>query len=128
MSATVEDLLKLLEEPDESPVSSHSVDGTKIGDFIGSFNITAGVDRLPNHVIWYTYKKVYGGELSKIEFFRQFKKEFIQVRTGKQRSYMLDGRSFDLSREGLIEAEFFAESHKRNKSGKEKKRRKVSKS
>jgi len=122
MSATVEDLLKLLEEPDESPVSSHSVDHSKIEDFIGSFNITAGVDRLPNYVIWYTYKKVYGGELSKIEFFRQFKKLFIQVRTGKKRSYMLDGRSFDLSREGLIEAEFFAESHKRNKSGKEKKR------
>jgi len=112
MSATVEDLLKLLEEPDESPVSSRSVDDSKIGDFIDAFNITAGVDRLPNHVIWYTYKKVYGGKLSKIEFFRQLKKEFIQVRTGKQRSYMLDGRSFDLSREGLIEAEFFAKEKK----------------
>jgi hypothetical protein len=122
MSATVEDLLKLLEEPDESPVSSHSVDETKIGDFIGSYFITAGVDRVPTYVIYYTYKVKYGGELSKIEFFRQFKKKFEQKRTGKQRVYMLDGRSFDLSREGLIEAEFFAESHKRKNSGKKEKK------
>jgi len=122
MSATVEDLLKLLEEPDESPVSSHSVDNSKIGDFIGLFNITAGVDRVDNSMLYYTYKKVYGGELSKIEFFRQFRKEFTQVRTGKKRSYMLDKRSFDYSREGLIESEFFAESHKRKNSGKKEKK------
>ena len=122
MSATVEDLLKLLEEPDESPVSSHSVDGSKIADFIGLFNITAGVDRVDNSMLYYTYKKVYGGELSKIEFFRQFRKEFTQVRTGKKRSYMLDKRSFDYSREGLIESEFFAESHKRKNSGKKEKK------
>ena len=126
MSATIDDLLKLLEEPDESPVSSHS--DSKISDFIDEFKITSGVDRVDNSMLYYTYKKVYGGELSKVEFFRQFKKLFIQVRTGKKRSYMLDKRSFDYSREGLIEVEFFAESHKRNKSGKEKKRRKVSES
>tara|TARA_R110000737_G_scaffold201241_3_gene220621 strand:- start:672 stop:1004 length:333 start_codon:yes stop_codon:yes gene_type:complete len=110
MSATVEDLLKLLEEPDESPVSSLS--DSKIKDFINEFKITSGVDRVDNSMLWYTYKKVYGGELSKIEFFRQFKKQFIQVRTGKKRSYMLDKRSFDYSREGLIEAEFFAKENK----------------
>jgi hypothetical protein len=122
MSATVEDLLKLLEEPDESPVSSRSVDDSKIGDFIESYFITAGFDRLPNYVIYYTYKVKYGGELSKIEFFRQMAKKFEQKRTGKQRVYMLDVRSFDLSREGLIEAEFFAESHKRKNSGKKEKK------
>lgn len=120
MSVTVEDLLKLLEEPDESPVSSNSE--SKIKDFINEFKITSGVDRVDNSMIYYTYKKVYGGELSKIEFFRQFKKEFTQVRTGKKRSYMLDKRSFDFSREGLIEAEFFAESHKRKNSGKKEKK------
>ena len=112
MSATVEDLLKLLEEPDESPVSSLSDSDSKIKDFINEFKITSGVDRVDNSMLWYTYKKVYGGELSKIEFFRQLKKQFIQVRTGKKRSYMLDKRSFDYSREGLIEAEFFAKENK----------------
>ncbi len=123
MSATVEDLLKLLEESDESPASSvDKVDKTKIDDFIGAYFITEGPCRIPTHVIYYTYKVKYGGDLSKIEFFRQFKKKFEQRRTGRQRVYMLDESSFDMSREGLIEAEFFAESHKRKKSGKEKKR------
>jgi len=113
MSATVEDLLKLLEESDESPASSISqVDDSKIDDFIGAYFITDGPCRIPNYVIYYTYKVSYGGNLSKIEFFRQLKKKFEQRRTGKQRVYMLDENSFDMSREGLIEAEFFAKGYK----------------
>jgi len=112
MTSTVDELLKLLEEaPEKESSLSPIVDQTKIDDFVGLYKITAGLDRIPNFVIWYTYKKVYGGDLSKIEFSRQFKKLFghQQRRTGKQRSYLLDGSSFDLSREGLIEAEFFKE-------------------
>lgn len=104
---TVDDLLLLLdeEEPEKAPLVTFE---SKIGEFLDEMKITDGVDRLPNFVVYYTYKEVFGGELSKIEFFRQFKKEgFTQVRTGKQRCYMLDGSSFDLSREGIIKAKFF---------------------
>lgn len=102
---TIEDLLSLLdeEEPEKAPLVVYE---SKIGEFIAEMRIIDGVDRIPNYMIYYTYKEVFGGELSKIEFFRQFNKEFTQVRTGKQRCYMLDGDIFDLSREGILKAEY----------------------
>ena len=103
---TVEDLLRLLdeEELEKAPPVTYQ---TKIEEFLIEFSIDLGVDRIPNYIIYYTYKEKFGGELSKVEFFRQFKKEFTQVRTGKQRCYLLDKDSFDMSREGLIEAKYF---------------------
>ena len=109
MSADIEELLQLLEESDENPASDVPEEAkTKIQDFIWEYKIRSGIDRIPNHVIYYTYKVKFKGSLSKIEFFRQLTKSgFMKARTGKQRVYLLDGASFDLSREGLIEAEFF---------------------
>ena len=99
------DLLRLLETDPEKGPDLVIEEVSKISKFIREFKIHSGVDRIPVHVVYYTYKELFGGELSKIEFFRQFKKDFIQRRTGKQRVYLLDGKSFDLSREGLILAE-----------------------
>jgi len=102
----LQELLDLLEKGSEKSPDLVPEETSKISGFIREYKICGGVDRVVIHVIYYTYKEKYGGELSKIEFFRHFKKEFMQKRTGKQRVYMLDKRSFDMSREGLIEAEF----------------------
>ena len=117
---SLKDLLLLLDEEDseKGPQVSSAPLGI-IEQFCADMKIFAGVDRIKNFVIYYTYKEVYGGELSKIEFFRKFNKIFTQVRTGKQRCYLLDADSFDMSREGLIKAEFFEKEQKeiKKKSG-----------
>lgn len=99
-----------LEENSDASQSLHQV-----GGFIEEFAVTSGPDRIPNFIIYYFYKEKYNGELSKIEFFRQFKKEFKQVRTGKQRCYLLDGKSFTLTREDMIEAKFHDKKEKDKK-------------
>lgn len=109
---TADELLDLLNRrasEKEAPSSSYPLE-----DFIREFDIKKGVDRIPTFVIHYTYAESFGGKLSKIEFFRQFNKRFkdCKARTGKQRVYKLDGSSFDLSREGLIRAEYFAKEGK----------------
>ena len=103
----LQDLLEILEEKgSEKNLDLPVKETSKISKFIREFNINSGVDRITTHMIYYTYKEKFGGELSKIAFFREFNKEFIQRRTGKQRVYLLVGDSFDLSREGKLEAEF----------------------
>jgi hypothetical protein len=111
---TVQDLLSIIGEETPEKESSPAY-SSKIGEFVDEFKLISGVDRIPNYVIYFTYKERFGGELSKIEFFRQFNKEFISVRTGKQRCYLLDKSSFDLSREGLLEAEHHGEKEKEQK-------------
>jgi hypothetical protein len=50
---------------------------------------------------------MWGGDLSKIEFFRQFRKEgFVQKRTGKQKFYLIDVSCLQMSREDFIEADY----------------------
>lgn len=101
----LQDLLDLLEEKEPEKAPDLPVD-SEISGFINEYKIRSGTCRIPTYVIYYTYKEKYDGELSKIQFFREFKKEFIQRRTGKQRVYLLDASSFDMSRDNLIEAEF----------------------
>lgn len=105
---SLEDLLNIVGESgsDQEPTPTYS---SELDRFYGEFKIAEGENRIKNYIIFYTYKEVFGGELSKIEFFRQFNKRFKsqKFRTGRERGYKLDGNSFDLSREGLIKAEFF---------------------
>lgn len=117
----LDELLKYLEEQVNSaekkqgkrpPRELDSCDG-----FIKYKRIVQGPDRVPNYVIYYTYRTQYSpkaGEesLSKVHFFRLFNRVFNQVRTGKQRYYQLDGESFDLSREGLLKAKKYDEEYK----------------
>ena len=105
---SLQELISLLDEAPEKESFVASSD-SKISDYINEINLVKGVDRIPSYVLWYSYKKVWGGYLSKVEFFRQLKKEgFAQYRTGKGRGYLVDASSFDMSREGLLEAEYFA--------------------
>lgn len=103
----LQELLSLIEVTDsEKSPDLHIEETSKLSKFIRDYKIHSGLDRIATHVIYYTYKEKFGGDLSKVEFFREFKKEFTQRRTGKQRVYMLVGDSFDLSIEGLLEAQF----------------------
>ena len=120
MSTDLDELMKLLEE--QAQVKRTKVKAVKTSQdschrFIKDKNIVKGLDRVPNYVIYYTYKKVYGGKMgeekwSKHHFFRLFNKGFEQARTGKQRYYKLDGKSFDLTRAGLLEAKKYDEEYK----------------
>lgn len=101
----VEDLLSII--GNGSQKEPESFQETELEKFIRVNNIMEGEDRVPTYIIWYTYKSKFEGELSKVEFFRQFKKKFKQKRTGQQRVYMLNCSSFDLTHEGKVEAEFF---------------------
>lgn len=106
---SLQDLLRLIEEKDseKSPdLPSPIIKLSEVEKFIREKNVHKGVDRIELPVIYYTYREVWGGQLSKIQFFREFKQFFDQRRTGKKRVYMLDKRSFDMSRESLIKAEF----------------------
>ena len=113
---SLEELLKAIgEKPEKKQASFHVEIESKIKNFIIEYKIESGVDKIPNYHIYYEYKVLYGGELSRIEFFRQLNKHgFIQARTGKQKYYLLNGK-FDLSREGKLKAKFYEEEEKNKK-------------
>jgi len=110
MSTDLDELIKLLEEEAENRTKVETV--TKLDScdkFIKKLNITRGLDRVPNYVIYYTYQQKYKAGLgetkwSRNHFFQLFNKHFDQARTGRLRTYLLDGKSFDLTRGGLLEA------------------------
>ena len=103
----LQELLSLIEVTDSEKSPDLFIEETsKISQFIREYKIHSGLDRIPTCVVYYTYKEKFGGDLSKVEFFREFKKEFTQRRTGKQRVYMLVSDSFDMSRDGLLQAQF----------------------
>lgn len=106
----LDDLYKLIEESENKAKKSvkkkHS---NSVDRFVSDLNITTGLDKIPTFVIYYHYKKLWKEtttmpKVNKIVFFRAFNKLFTQYRTGKQRYYLLDQESFDISREGIIEA------------------------
>lgn len=104
---SLQDLLSIIGEKDSTQSPEPLLEESEVEEFIREFKIHSGIDRIPTHIIYYTYRERFNGEMSKIAFFRAFKKlGFIQKRTGKQRVYLLDESSFDMSREGLILAKF----------------------
>jgi hypothetical protein len=74
--------------------------------------------------LWKGMSNVY--KVKKITFFRAFNKLFTQARTGKQRYYLLNGESFDLSREAVKRAEIYEQREKSRKQTNKKKKRKIS--
>ena len=113
-STEVADLLKLLgkDSSESEPISTSKIDA-----FIKQFNLEKGLDRIEPFVIYYLYSEVFGGSISKIGFFRLFRKEFNQKRTGKKRFYMVNLEKLNITREDYIRAEFH---NKGKKSTKEK--------
>ena len=123
---SLEELLKLVDEAEQKQQRSvKNKDENSVNRFISDLEIKTGLERIPTFVIYYTYKKIWFNKVkdkkvNKIVFFRAFNKLFTQYRTNKQRYYLLDGDSFDLTREGLLEAENF---DKRLNSGKKEKKK-----
>lgn len=102
-----------------------SKDLSSVCRFIKDLDIKTGLDRVPTHVIYYHYRQKWydtfkDKKSNKIVFFRAFNKKFAQHRTNKQRYYLLDATSFDLSREELINAVNF---DRKQASGKKEKQR-----
>lgn len=84
--------------------------------FIQAFDITIGDIKYPNFLIFYhfkkwTEKKGYRHKLGLTEFFRTFSKYFEQVRTGRQRYYLLND-ALKMDDETLIKAKKHSNIHK----------------
>lgn len=131
MDINLEDLIEALSEAKSNRgIQKHKSSVTR---FIKQWGIKEGKDRVPTYVIFYTYRIKWQGDkrpnkVKRVPFFREFTKHFKQVRTGKQRYYLLDSSQFDLSREGKLEAEHYDEREKkRTKTEKQKKKNKVPK-
>ena len=116
----LDELLKLLDEKlaekESSLPQNKKIDSVR--RFVEKKSIRKGLDKVPNYVIYFTYIKKYKATIgeekwSKIHFFRVFNKYFEQTRVGKQRYYLLDSNSFDMSREGKIEAKDFDQKYKK---------------
>jgi len=102
--ADLDELLKLLEQEVQKKREDAKASSPSSKDsferFIEDIGVKKGLDRIPNYVVFYTYKKVYKKALgekrySKIHFFRRMSQFFDTARVGKQRYYLLDKDSFD---------------------------------
>lgn len=117
----LDELLELLNKRVEEKEAEKSPKPEKkesVQRFIENKHIRKGLDRVPNYVIFFTYMKKYKARVgeekwSKVHFFRLFNRYFDQARVGKQRYYVLDGSSFDLTREGRIEAKAYDQEYRR---------------
>jgi hypothetical protein len=123
---TNEEILDFLEKIEEDYKNKKirkikSKDSSSVKRFVKDKNINIGLDKIPTYVIFYTYSTQWTDstyrqkKVNKIVFFRAFNKCFIQTRTGKQRYYLLNKESFDLSREGLLKAKKFEERYNEKK-------------
>lgn len=123
---SLEDLLSIVNDAElKQKREVKSRDLSSVDRFINSLDIKTGLDRVPTHVIYYHYRQKWydtnkDKKSNKIVFFRAFNKKFTQHRTNKQRYYLLDATSFNLSREELINAENF---DRKQASGKKEKKR-----
>lgn len=119
--ADLDELLKLLEQEVQKKredVKASSPSKDTFERFIETMGVVRGPDRIPNYVVFYTYKKIYKKALgekrySKVFFFKCMSKFFDSARVGKQRYYLLDKSVFDMTKEGkLIAKEYNNEYHR----------------
>jgi hypothetical protein len=110
---SLEDLLSIVNEAElKKSREVKNKDLNSVDRFVNDLDIKTGLDKVPTHVIYYHYRRKWvdknkDRKCNKIVFFRSFNKKFTQHRNNKQRYYLLNKDSFDLSREVLIEAENF---------------------
>lgn len=96
---SIEDLLKLAQGSSEPIVMEGVSESSK---FIYALNIRHGDERIPAQLIYHTYRHWKGWANKpqpKPYFFRDFSKQFEQVRTKDGMCYLLDPKPFDLSKE-----------------------------
>ncbi len=123
-SDSLKELLELLERSEKkeglkTPSTPKSFAERSINDFITEFNVRAGLDRVPSYIIYFFYKEKAPGskshKLKRITFFKEFGKMFPKARVGKQRYYLLDKSSFDLTKEVLAEASYYKSDGRKKK-------------
>ena len=111
----------MLEQKEEEKSSSvPNSNNSSVDRFINEYNVEIGTDKIPNYLIFYTYRVLWDGQhksnkVNKIVFFRAFNKKFTQVRTGKQRYYLLDANCFDMGRENVERAKLYEKTEKARK-------------
>lgn len=123
-SDSLKELLELLERSEKkegvkSPSTPKSFAERSVNDFIKHFNIRAGIDRIPSYIVFFFYRERAPGaknhKLKRITFFKEFGKLFPRTRVGKQRYYLLDKSSFDLTKETLAEASYYKSDGRKKK-------------
>lgn len=88
---SIDELIRLAEESQNTP--KRKFKDTTVSNFLVSMGIESGNIKVPSYLIFYVYKKIWAGSrktVSKIQFFRILKHSFSQVRTGRQRYYLLN--------------------------------------
>lgn len=109
---TTEELLKIAtdgaQEEVVKPLKRAAILQRSVFEFIQELQIKIGKTRVATHVVYYLYKVVWGKArknkvISKVAFFREFSKNFEQVRCGKQRFYLLDDLNIDQKTFNLAE-------------------------
>lgn len=96
---SIDELIRLAQQ---SPGPIMADELTEASKFIYALNIRHGDERIPAQLIYYTYKQWKGWDKRpqpKPFFFRDFSKYFEQVRSKEGMNYLLDPKSFDLSKE-----------------------------
>lgn len=81
--------------------------GCSFKRFVAELGIRSGTDRVPNYLIYTLYCQKYKDVYGRNHFFRLMNSQFKAVRTGRQRSYMLDGSTLDLSKEAKLKAKHY---------------------
>lgn len=105
---TSEELLKIANnEPD---IINIRLDHSNVIEFIKEYNIESGEEKVPNYKIYFDYCNKWlprGLKISKIGFFRKFKKAFSQKRINNVRYYLIKQGVFDTTEDSLNEAKLF---------------------
>ena len=120
---TYEQLMEIIDK-DKSSIPKIK-ESSNLGRYIRENGIKDGPISVPNFVIYHHYCKVWnpmGRKISKIEFMRQFSKLFESRRTGSTRFYKLDDGTFDISKEGKLNAKDW-DARKRRKKKNEKRKK-----
>lgn len=104
MTDTKDYLKQFLDDTDVSEVIQETGQGDNLNytvvKFCKTFGITSGKYRIPSYLIYMVYRKYFtnvdnSAKIRPIGFFRDFNKLFKQVRSGKQRYYLIN-TDFDL--------------------------------
>jgi hypothetical protein len=114
MTKSIEELLKLVNERPKTGRKQRE-DHSDVLAFIREFGVEPGTQAVPNYLIFYIYRSVWGGDskkkAKKITFFQTFGKHLPDYRHGKQRFYMIKEGLFNVNEEVLKAARIYDKQH-----------------
>ena len=115
MGKSIEELLKLIEERQDSPKKPKE-DHKDVVDFIKDLGIESGTQAVPNYLIFYVYRCLWRVDqpkkkAKKITFFQTFGRHFPDYRKNHQRYYMLKEGLFNVIEELLKAAKHYDKQH-----------------